>query len=157
MILMRQHPLLGQVGGGWALEISTFLGPKWYSPVGSTPLHRVQNSLDFQGSTPSHLPCCPHLKHYTRGRINLRCINSYYDVLSLNCQCAEIFLTRCIYISAVEKYWYKVCNDSPRANIAAICLYRNLLPLLQVRRTDKIQVPNMDSRSLIVAESRSRK
>jgi hypothetical protein len=49
--------------------------------------------------------CCPHQKHYTRGRINLRCINSYYDVF---CKCAEIFLTRCIYISAVEKYWYKV-------------------------------------------------
>jgi hypothetical protein len=28
MLLMRANPLLGQVGGDWALEISTFLGPK---------------------------------------------------------------------------------------------------------------------------------
>jgi hypothetical protein len=25
---MQANPLLGKVGGGWALEISTFLGPK---------------------------------------------------------------------------------------------------------------------------------
>ncbi len=30
MFLMRADPLLGQVGGGWALEIETFLVPvKW--------------------------------------------------------------------------------------------------------------------------------
>jgi hypothetical protein len=30
LLLSRQHPLRGQVGGGWALEIETFLGPvKW--------------------------------------------------------------------------------------------------------------------------------
>jgi hypothetical protein len=28
MLLMRENPLLGQVGGGWTLEISSFLGPK---------------------------------------------------------------------------------------------------------------------------------
>jgi hypothetical protein len=27
MFLMRADPLRGQVGGGWALEIETFLGP----------------------------------------------------------------------------------------------------------------------------------
>jgi hypothetical protein len=27
MVLMRAYPLGGQVGGGWALEIETFLGP----------------------------------------------------------------------------------------------------------------------------------
>ncbi len=27
MLLMRANPLLGQVGGGWALEISSFVGP----------------------------------------------------------------------------------------------------------------------------------
>jgi hypothetical protein len=27
MLLMQADPLLGQAGGGWALEISTFLGP----------------------------------------------------------------------------------------------------------------------------------
>jgi hypothetical protein len=27
MLLVRENPLLGQVGGSWALEILTFLGP----------------------------------------------------------------------------------------------------------------------------------
>jgi hypothetical protein len=27
MVLMRAAPLRGQVGGGWTLEIKTFLGP----------------------------------------------------------------------------------------------------------------------------------
>jgi hypothetical protein len=31
MFWMRASPLLGQVGGGWALEISSFLCPKWHS------------------------------------------------------------------------------------------------------------------------------
>jgi hypothetical protein len=36
---------IGQVGGGWALEIESFLGPvKWH-----------QADFDFQGPTPSHL------------------------------------------------------------------------------------------------------
>jgi hypothetical protein len=31
MFLMRSDPVLGQVGGGWALEIEIFLGPvKWH-------------------------------------------------------------------------------------------------------------------------------
>jgi len=34
--------------GGCALEILTFLGPKWHSPIGSCPF-RAQKSLDFQG------------------------------------------------------------------------------------------------------------
>jgi hypothetical protein len=52
MFWMRAYPLLGQVGGGWALEFESFLGPvKW---------HRADT------------------KHYARGCINHRCINSYY-------------------------------------------------------------------------------
>jgi hypothetical protein len=39
----------------FALEISTFLGPKWHSPDGSMPFHRAQKSLYFQGPTASHL------------------------------------------------------------------------------------------------------
>ncbi len=35
---------------------STFLGPKWHSPIGSMTFHRDQKSLDFQGPSPSHLP-----------------------------------------------------------------------------------------------------
>jgi hypothetical protein len=30
MFWMRAYTLLGQVRGGWALEISSFLGPKWH-------------------------------------------------------------------------------------------------------------------------------
>ncbi len=31
MFWMRAYPLQGQVGGGWALEIESFLGPvKWH-------------------------------------------------------------------------------------------------------------------------------
>jgi hypothetical protein len=34
MLLMRANPLRGQVGGGLALEIETFLGPvKWQRAV----------------------------------------------------------------------------------------------------------------------------
>jgi hypothetical protein len=56
MHLMRASPLLGQVGGGRALEILTFLGPKWHSPDGLLPFHWAQKSIDFQGPIPSHLP-----------------------------------------------------------------------------------------------------
>jgi hypothetical protein len=79
MLLMRTNPRLGQVGGGLALEISTFLGPKWHSPNGLMPFHRAQKSLNFQGPTPSHSPSkwiCTHQKHYIRGHINHRCVNS---------------------------------------------------------------------------------
>jgi hypothetical protein len=31
MLLIRAYPLRGEVGGGWALEFSSFLGPvKWH-------------------------------------------------------------------------------------------------------------------------------
>jgi hypothetical protein len=43
MLLMWANSLLGQVGGVWALEISTFLGPKF---------HRAQKSLDFPPTYP---------------------------------------------------------------------------------------------------------
>jgi hypothetical protein len=32
----------------------SFLSHKWNSPIGSMPFQRVQNTLDFQGLTPSH-------------------------------------------------------------------------------------------------------
>ncbi len=56
MFWMHAYPLLRQVGGGWALEISSFLGPKWHSPICSLPFHRAQKTLNFQDPTPSHLP-----------------------------------------------------------------------------------------------------
>jgi hypothetical protein len=56
MFWMRAYTLLGQVGGGWAQEILSFLGPKWHSTIGSMPFHRDQKTPKFQGPTPSHLP-----------------------------------------------------------------------------------------------------
>jgi hypothetical protein len=56
MFWMCAYPLIGQVGGGWALEFSSFLGHKWDSPIDSMPFHRAQKTLEFQGPTPSHLP-----------------------------------------------------------------------------------------------------
>ncbi len=53
---MCAYPLLWQMGGGWALEISSFLGPKWDSPIGPMPFYRAQKTLDNQGPT---LPACP--------------------------------------------------------------------------------------------------
>ncbi len=64
MLLMWENQLLGKVGGGWALEVST----KSHSPNDSMPFYMAQKSLDFQGPTHSHLPCdgidWPHQKHY---------------------------------------------------------------------------------------------
>ncbi len=38
MFLMLADPLRGQLGGGWGLEIDTFLGPvKWHRAVGRVP------------------------------------------------------------------------------------------------------------------------
>jgi hypothetical protein len=46
MILMCANPLRGQVGGGWALEIKTFLGPvKWHRAVRQVPVG-AQKGLD---------------------------------------------------------------------------------------------------------------
>ncbi len=74
MFLMQADTLRGQVGGGWVLEMESFLGPvKWHRrvPFGA------QKTQDFQGPTPSHLPTqciCPYQKHYAQGHINHRCI-----------------------------------------------------------------------------------
>ncbi len=51
MFWMRVYPLLGQVGGGWALEISSFLGPKWHLPISSMPFYRAKESR-FPGPNP---------------------------------------------------------------------------------------------------------
>ena len=36
------------MGGDWALEILSFLGPKWHSSIDSMPFRRAQKTLDFQ-------------------------------------------------------------------------------------------------------------
>jgi hypothetical protein len=44
ILLMRANPLRGKVGGGWTLEIETFLGPvKWHLAVRRVPFG-AQNS-----------------------------------------------------------------------------------------------------------------
>ncbi len=45
MFWMRAYLLLEQVGGGWALEILSLLGPKWYLPIGLMPFQRAQKNL----------------------------------------------------------------------------------------------------------------
>jgi hypothetical protein len=56
MFWMRAYPLQGQVGGGWALEIESFLGAvKWNRADRRVPFGD-QKTQDFQSPTPSHLP-----------------------------------------------------------------------------------------------------
>jgi hypothetical protein len=49
MFLMSADPLRGQVGGGWALEIETFLGPvKWHRAVWRVPFGGQKVESDRQ-------------------------------------------------------------------------------------------------------------
>ncbi len=49
MLLMRAKPLRRQVGGGWALEIETFLGPvKWHRAVRRVPFGAQKNCEIYQ-------------------------------------------------------------------------------------------------------------
>jgi hypothetical protein len=52
MFWMRAYTLRGQVGGGWAPEIESFLGPvsQYMSAIWG------QKTQDFQGPSFSHLP-----------------------------------------------------------------------------------------------------
>jgi len=51
MFWMREYPLLGEVGGGWAQEFSSFLGPKWHSP-GAMPFHSAQKLSNSRAQPP---------------------------------------------------------------------------------------------------------
>ncbi len=69
------------MGNAFEFELSSFLGPKWHLPIGSMPFHRAQKLSISRAQPPPTCPgngCCPHQKHYARGRINHRCINSYF-------------------------------------------------------------------------------
>jgi hypothetical protein len=46
----------GRIGEVLSCINSSFLGPKWHSPIRSMPFHRAQKTLEFQGPTP---PTCP--------------------------------------------------------------------------------------------------
>jgi hypothetical protein len=46
MFWMRAYPLRGEVGGGWALEFSSFLGPvKWHEADRRLSFHRRQPKI----------------------------------------------------------------------------------------------------------------
>jgi hypothetical protein len=50
MFWMRAHPLRGEVGGGWALEFSSFLDPgKWHRAHRRVPFE-AQNSRNYSNS-----------------------------------------------------------------------------------------------------------
>ena len=56
MFWMRAYPLRGEVGGGWALEFQSFLGPvKWERADMRVPFG-AQKNWEFQGPAPSHFP-----------------------------------------------------------------------------------------------------
>ncbi len=56
IFLMRADTFRGQVGGGWALEMESFLGPvKWHRADRLVPLG-AKKTREFQGPTPSYLP-----------------------------------------------------------------------------------------------------
>ena len=57
IVLMWADPLLGEVGGGWALEFPSYLGPTWNSPIGWTPFHRAQKTQNSRAQPP---PTSPH-------------------------------------------------------------------------------------------------
>jgi hypothetical protein len=78
-IHMKIMEILRQVGGGWALDIESVLGPvKWHRadrvPFGAQKLEifRAQPSPNCPSNG-----CCSHQKHYAQGRINHRCIGGF--------------------------------------------------------------------------------
>jgi len=56
MFWRRGYTLRGEVGGGWALEFPSFLGPvKWHRADRRVPFG-AQKTREFQGPTPSNFP-----------------------------------------------------------------------------------------------------
>jgi hypothetical protein len=68
MFLMPGDPLLGQVGWDWALEISTFSGPKWHWLNSLMPCHKAEKKFRFPGPNPLPLALVidsAHIKNIT--------------------------------------------------------------------------------------------
>jgi hypothetical protein len=85
MFWMRAYPLLGQVGGGWALEFESFLVPvKWHRAYRRVPFGAPKTPLLLfspSHSAPSRLtlplptfPPRPHLELIRNQQQCLRCI-----------------------------------------------------------------------------------
>ncbi len=67
MFWMCAYPLRGQVGGGWALEFESFLGPvKW---------HRADRRVPFGAQKTREFQAQP--EHYAPGCIYHRCIGRF--------------------------------------------------------------------------------
>ncbi len=94
MLLMRAKPLRGQVGGGWALEIKTFLGPvKRHRAVRRVPFG-VQKSINVLKrlkkqyrkhtcETFSNMPQpTEHVRLYCRVDISLSAENALKGILT---------------------------------------------------------------------------
>ncbi len=78
MFWMRAYPLLVEVGGGWALEFSSFLGPvKWERADRRVPFGAQKRQLHNM-----RLRCIKSLKYH------LCCILLEMYVLSMNATCA---------------------------------------------------------------------
>ncbi len=74
MFFMRADTLRGQVGGGWALEIPSFLGPKCHSPISSMPFPTGPKKLTISGAQPP--PTWPRnvsarIKNITNGAVEI--------------------------------------------------------------------------------------
>jgi hypothetical protein len=67
MFWMRAYPLRGEVGGGWALDFPSFLGPvKWERADRRVPFG-AQKTWEFQGPLRGEIwyqnVVCPHTKN----------------------------------------------------------------------------------------------
>ncbi len=56
MFWMGAYTLRGEVGGGWALEFPSFLGPVKCERADRRVPFGAQKTREFQGPTPSHFP-----------------------------------------------------------------------------------------------------
>jgi hypothetical protein len=77
MVLMQADTLCGEVGG-------EFCGPQIPLAYRLVIFHRGPQNSRFPVPTPPPFPTLsirPHQKAYARGRINHRCINSYFSFI----------------------------------------------------------------------------
>jgi hypothetical protein len=56
MFWMRVSPLLGLVGGGWALEISSFFGPQMLHAYRLDAISQGPKNSQFLGPNPLPIP-----------------------------------------------------------------------------------------------------
>ncbi len=78
---MCAYPLLGEVGRGLGLGIPKFFGPQMELANRLVPISQGPENSGIPGPNPLPLPHVMDMhasKHYDRGCINHRCINSYY-------------------------------------------------------------------------------